>query len=99
MPRVLGDHPQRLVLTTAPDEDRNARDRCRRGDGVGHGIPPALQAGSFAAEHAQDDLRGLLESFEAVGEGAELESGGRLCSCSYQPANLSGAMTITLPTM
>ena len=50
------------------------RQRLRLVDRVRGLVPLAVEGGSLASEHAGDDLQGLLELLEPVGEGAELEA-------------------------
>jgi hypothetical protein len=42
--------------------------------GVADLVPLAVERGALAVEHADDDLEGLFQLLEAVGEGAELEA-------------------------
>ncbi len=72
--RVLGRHPQRLLLAAAPDHHGDARHRRRLVHRLGHLVPLAGEGRPLPAEHRDHDLQRLLELLEAIGERSELDA-------------------------
>src|SRR5206468_2735347 len=63
-----GDQPQRLVLTTAANQDRRVRllDRRRVAHGMGELVMLASVGARVAGPHAVGDLEELLQALEAL---------------------------------
>jgi len=72
----LGDHAEGLALAPATDHHRDLADGRRRVEGIGRAVVLALKGRRAPAEHGEDDLQGLFEPLEAIGEGAELDAEG-----------------------
>ena len=73
---ILRDHPQRLALTATTDHHGDPAHRSGRVERVVDLVVPAREAGLLAAQHRQDDLQGLLQLLEAIGERSELDAKG-----------------------
>ena len=73
---VLGNHAQRLALATPADHHRDPRHGRRDVEGVTDLVAVAGEGHPLAAQHRDDDLQGLLELLEAIGERAELDAEG-----------------------
>ena len=69
---VLGDHPQRLALAAAPDEDRDvAAQRLGVVVGAGHRVVLAGDRRLLLGEHRAGDPQVVLEPLEALLERRE----------------------------
>ena len=73
---VLGNHPQRLLLTTASDHDRDTGNRPRGVDRVGDLVVLPRETHLLSAKHRDHDLQCLFELLEPVGERAKLKAEG-----------------------
>ncbi len=94
---ILGDHPQRLLLPRAANQNRRVRfgEHLWAVDRLGQGEELAVDGGAVAIPHPQDDLERFFELLEPLGQWwiweAESECFAFIPACAdAQPGSATG---------